>query len=242
MSVAPPRAAAHAADGGAAQFARIDWSAPWLAQYDEPGRLLQVAALAGEAALLDALGNAAGARTSGRGRPLRFVPQAELPPGVAYETHIADTGRVPTRHNLHDFFNALVWLAYPRTKAALNARQAAAIDAAGGVGPVRGSLRDALTVFDENAALFVTAERALADALRGFDWQRLLVSSPPRGVRAARRASSAMRCSRSWWRRTSRVPRTRGSSKSATTTSRGPTRAAPRISTHGSPTNSRRAR
>ncbi|WP_224024486.1 DUF3025 domain-containing protein, partial [Burkholderia vietnamiensis] len=177
MSVAPPRAAAHAADGGAAQFARIDWSAPWLAQYDEPGRSLQAAALAGEAALLDALGDAAGARTSGRGRPLRFVPQAELPPGVAYETHIADTGRVPTRHNLHDFFNALVWLAYPRTKAALNARQAAAIDAAGGVGPVRGSLRDALTLFDENAALFVTAERALADALRGFDWQRLLVSS-----------------------------------------------------------------
>ncbi|AOJ12596.1 DUF3025 domain-containing protein [Burkholderia vietnamiensis] len=177
MSVAPPRAAAHAVDGGAAQFARIDWSAPWLAQYDEPGRSLQAAALAGEAALLDALGDAAGARTSGRGRPLRFVPQAELPPGVAYETHIADTGRVPTRHNLHDFFNALVWLAYPRTKAALNARQAAAIDAAGGVGPVRGSLRDALTLFDENAALFVTAERALADALRGFDWQRLLVSS-----------------------------------------------------------------
>jgi hypothetical protein len=92
VSVAPPCAAAHAADGGAAQFARIDWSAPWLAQYDEPGRLLQVAALAGEAALLDALGDAAGARTSGRGRPLRFVPQAELPPGVAYETHIADTG------------------------------------------------------------------------------------------------------------------------------------------------------
>ncbi len=105
------------------------------------------------------------------------MPQAELPPDVAYETHIADTGGVPTRHNLHDFFNALVWFAYPRIKAALNARQAAAIDAAGGVGPVRGTLRDALTLFDENAALFVTADRALADALRAFDWPRLLVAA-----------------------------------------------------------------
>ncbi|KHK55176.1 membrane protein [Burkholderia sp. A9] len=179
MTGTPPRGAGQTAGGGAAAFARIDWSAPWLAHYAEPGRTLQAAALAGEAALLDALNGALrdGARVSGRGRPLRFVPQAELPPGVAYETHIADTGGVPTRHNLHDFFNALVWFAYPRTKAALNARQAAAIDAAGGVGPVRGTLRDALTLFDENAALVVTADRALADALRGFDWQQLLVAA-----------------------------------------------------------------
>ncbi|KVC40447.1 DUF3025 domain-containing protein [Burkholderia diffusa] len=179
MTGTPPRGAGPTAGGVPAVFAQIDWSAPWLAPYAAPGRTLQAAALAGEAALLDALNGAlrGGTRASGRGRPLRFVPQAELPPGVAYETHIADTGGVPTRHNLHDFFNALVWFAYPRTKAALNARQAAAIDAAGGVGPVRGTLRDALTLFDENAALFVTADRALADALRGFSWQRLLVAA-----------------------------------------------------------------
>ncbi|MDS0795395.1 DUF3025 domain-containing protein [Burkholderia pseudomultivorans] len=188
MSGAPPRDAGHAAGGGAADFARIDWSAPWLAGYAQLGRAVQAAALAGDAAMLDALNGAFGApgapgaladgaRVSGRGKPLRFVPQVELPPGVAYETHIAATGGVPTRHNLHDFFNALVWFAYPRIKAALNARQSAAIDAAGGIGPVRGPLRDALTLFDENAALFVTADRALADALRGFDWQRLLVAA-----------------------------------------------------------------
>lgn len=60
---------------------------------------------------------------TGRGLPLRFIEQATLPAGVAYETHIAETGAVPTRHNLHDFFNALVWFAYPRIKAALNARR-----------------------------------------------------------------------------------------------------------------------
>ncbi|MBR8316323.1 DUF3025 domain-containing protein [Burkholderia dolosa] len=179
MTGTPPRGAGRTADSDAAAFARIDWRAPWLAPYGEPGRALQAVAMAGDAALLDALNGALrdGARTTGRGKPLRFVPQAELPAGRAYETHIADTGGVPTRHNLHDFFNALVWFAYPRIKAALNARQAAAIDATGGVGPVRGTLRDALTLFDENGALFVTADPALADALRGFDWQRLLIAA-----------------------------------------------------------------
>ena len=189
MNAAPPRGAGQPAGVGAAAFARIDWSAPWLAGFAETGRAAQAAALDGEPALLAALNGAAAKAgetplASGRGRPLRFIPQAELPAGVAYETHIAETGGVPTRHNLHDFFNALVWLAYPRIKAALNARQAAAIDAAGGVGPVRGTLRDALTLFDENAALLVTADPALGDALRGFDWPRLLVAA--RGAWGAR--------------------------------------------------------
>ncbi|KVO15411.1 hypothetical protein WK05_01660 [Burkholderia ubonensis] len=182
MSAAPPRAAGEP-DSGAAAFARIDWSAPWLAGFAATGRVVQAGALDGESALLAALNGALNDATggtplvTGRGAPLRFVPQADLLAGVAYETHIAATGGVPTRHNLHDFFNALVWFAYPRIKAALNARQAAAIDTAGGVGPVRGSLRDALTLFDENAALFVTADPALADALRGFDWRALLVAA-----------------------------------------------------------------
>lgn len=179
MNDASPRAAGQAAGVDAAAFARIDWGAPWLAEFAGAGRIAQSAELAGDAELLAALNGALrdAPRVSGRGRSLRFVPQAELPAEVAYETHIAETGGVPTRHNLHDFFNALVWLTYPRIKAALNARQADAIDEAGGVGPVRGRLRDALTLFDENAALFVTADPALADALRGFDWTALLVDA-----------------------------------------------------------------
>lgn len=109
------------------------------------------------------------------GRPLRFVPQRALPDGAAYEAHIASTGQVPTRDNLHDFFNALVWLALPRTKAALNARQAAELRR-DGVRSVRGGVRDAATLFDENAALFVTRRPALADALRGFRWRELFVA------------------------------------------------------------------
>ncbi|MFS9669939.1 DUF3025 domain-containing protein, partial [Klebsiella pneumoniae] len=77
------------------------------------------------------------------------VPQDALPAGAAYEAHIAATGQVPTRDNLHDFFNALIWLHWPRAKAALNARQARAITQ-DGIGAARGTVRDAATLFDEN--------------------------------------------------------------------------------------------
>ncbi|XOC97936.1 DUF3025 domain-containing protein [Burkholderia sp. 22PA0106] len=162
----------------AAGFDSIDWAAPWLAPFAARGPRWQAAALAGEAAWLAALGDdaATAGLTTGRGHPLHFIEQAGLPAGVAYETQIAATGGVPTRHNLHDFFNALVWFAYPRIKAAINARQSAAIDALG-VGGERGGVRDALTLLDENGALFVTADPALGAALRDFGWQALFVEN-----------------------------------------------------------------
>ncbi|WP_407672023.1 DUF3025 domain-containing protein [Paraburkholderia acidisoli] len=161
----------------AGHFADIDWTRPWFAQHGARGRRWQQAALAGYAPYLRELNadaRASGQRT-GRGQPLGFIAQDELPEGAAYEAHIAATGRVPTRHNLHDFFNALAWFAYPRIKATLNARQATAIDTLG-VGPTRGGLRDALTLFDENAVLFACSDATLAAALRGFDWRTLFVA------------------------------------------------------------------
>jgi hypothetical protein len=171
-------------------FADIDWSLPWFAQFSGRGERWQRAALESYAALLQAMN--ADARVSqqstGRGQRLAFIAQEDLPPGAAYEAHIASTGCVPTRHNLHDFFNASVWFAFPRIKAALNARQSEAIDALG-VGPTRGGVRDALTLFDENALLFACADRQLGEALRGFDWQTLFVSN-----RAAWGARCEVRC------------------------------------------------
>lgn len=105
------------------------------------------------------------------GSPVRFVPQADLPDGVPYETHIFDTGRVPTRDNLHDFFNGLCWLRFPATKRRLNRLQAEAI-ASAGVGAVRGRLRDALTLFDENAAL-LQAPDPVWQALQDRNWALL---------------------------------------------------------------------
>lgn len=113
-----------------------------------------------------------------RGLPVRFVPQSYLPEGAAYESHISATGNVPTRENLHDFFNALIWLRYPRIKVRLNELQAAQITTPPQAGdptmkPVRGKLRDAATIFDENAAIFVATSPESLEALRLHRWEEL---------------------------------------------------------------------
>ena len=79
------------------EVAAIDWQAPWLAPWRERGLPLARQVVAGTP-VAQALGSAPDA-------PVRFVPQAALPPGQAYEQFIFDTGQVPTRENLHDFFN-----------------------------------------------------------------------------------------------------------------------------------------
>ncbi len=106
--------------------------------------------------------------------PIHFVPQSALPPAQAYEDFIFKTGQVPTRDNLHDFFNGVCWIHFGQTKRRLNQLQAAQIEA-DGVQAVRGRVRDALTVFDENAA-FLQAPDALWQALVAKDWQTLFVT------------------------------------------------------------------
>ncbi len=142
----------------------IDWAAPWLAPYREAGQRVMARWSAGST-VADAL-NAEQAR----GVP-RFVPQSALPAGEAYERFIRRHAEVPTRDGLHDFFNGLVWLGQPALKTRMNELQAQAIDEAG-IGPVRGALRDGLTLFDENGAL-LQAPQPLLQALRERDWPSL---------------------------------------------------------------------
>lgn len=66
-----------------------------------------------------------------------------------------------------------MWLTYPHTKRKLNALQAGELALHGSSGP-RGPLRDALTIFDENAAL-LQAPAELIDALRRRDWKTLFI-------------------------------------------------------------------
>jgi hypothetical protein len=99
---------------------------------------------------------------------VRFVPQVDLPEGQAYEDFIFAQGQVPTREGLHDFFNALCWMHFPLAKKRLNQLQAREI-ARAGVGQVRGPVRDAATVFDENALLIQPSD-ALWAALTEHRW------------------------------------------------------------------------
>lgn len=144
-------------------LAAIDWTAPWLTPWRAQGEPLARRVLAG-VALPEALNQSALAT-------VRFVPQNHMPEGRAYEQYIFESGCVPTREGLHDFFNGLCWTLFPQAKKKLNQLQAAEI-AAAGVGTVRGPVRDAITVFDENAALLYAPD-ALWDALASRQWQRL---------------------------------------------------------------------
>ncbi|MDO8597266.1 MAG: DUF3025 domain-containing protein [Sulfuricaulis sp.] len=143
---------------------------------------------------------------SGGGAALRFVPCADAEPGVferQYEVRIYREGEVPTRpDNFHDLFNALAWLAFPRTKALLNrkhyedmmARHSKVRQGAAGTDPEsrgtargdfgsrgtargdfgsRGTARDVLTLFDESGVIVACSEPELAGLLRGFEWKTL---------------------------------------------------------------------
>ena len=102
---------------------------------------------------------------------LRFC--CDLAAADYYEKHIGDTGEVPTRsRNWHDWFNALAWLAWPHSKAALNARHVRAIQR----GEVqRGPRRDAATLLDECGIIVACANPALGQALDNMQWQQLFV-------------------------------------------------------------------
>jgi hypothetical protein len=145
----------------------IDWSAPWLEPYANAAP-----------ALPDwSPDSVADALNQSRSKPVQFAPQSVLPDGQAYEQFIFDTQTVPTRDNLHDFFNGLCWLTFPQTKKKLNQIQAAQL-ALDGVQQTRGPVRDALTLFDENAA-FLLAPQPLWDALIARDWLKLFVELRP---------------------------------------------------------------
>ena len=150
----------------------IDWSRPWLAPLRADGEAI-AARVAGGASVAEALDSAPSTPASDGTVPPRFVPPSACPRGEAYEAFIARTGSVPTRDNLHDFFNALVWRAQPQLKWRMNRLQAAAI-ARDGVGARRGPLRDALTLFDENGAM-LDAPLPLVQALAARDWAGLFV-------------------------------------------------------------------
>ena len=163
-------------DGPPPWFEAVRWDAPWLS-FLRPWAQASQRALREGQSVHRVLNDLALSLHEGEAPGVRFVPQTALPADQAYEDFIWRERLVPTRDNAHDFFNGLTWLAFPRTKARLNELQAAQIEASG-VGATRGPVRDALTVFDENAAI-VLAPPPLMQALRARHWQRLFIELRP---------------------------------------------------------------
>jgi len=112
------------------------------------------------------------------GMPLRFVAQqtGKLPLEDQYEPRCYLRGEVQTRAgNLHDLFNALVWLTFPKIKSVINARHYHELTS-GSELPTnagRGNVRDVNTLFDESGVIVVYADAELAGLLRNFKWKEL---------------------------------------------------------------------
>ncbi|WP_148714821.1 DUF3025 domain-containing protein [Chitinolyticbacter meiyuanensis] len=105
------------------------------------------------------------------GLPLQCVDPSSL--SRYYEAEIYELGRIATRDDWHDCFNALVWHSYPRSKAALNALHYRLLPDTG-QGP-RGPVRDAATLFDECGLIVPYSDPALLELLVGHEWSTLFV-------------------------------------------------------------------
>ena len=116
--------------------------------------------------------------TVSSGKPLRFIPQehGKLPFERQYEPRCYLSGEVPTRaNNWHDLFNALAWLTFPQTKAALNMRHYHALKyrEMAVSGSQRGVVRDVNTLFDESGVIVASSDPGLIRLLREFRWKEL---------------------------------------------------------------------
>jgi hypothetical protein len=110
--------------------------------------------------------------TNAGGLPLRFTSQTSGCGQLEYELGIHASGNVPSRErNWHDLFNALAWLAFPATKAALNATHQTALLP----GCNRMPASDAATLFDESGLLLIGEDDRLIELLAARRWRQAFV-------------------------------------------------------------------
>ena len=111
---------------------------------------------------------------TGSSLPLRFALPDQ---GADYELQAYQSGVVATRpNNWHDALNALVWLNFPQSKAALNSSHIAARERVVGARTHRGKARDALTQFDECGVIVAGTSYKLWQALAGHQWTDVFVT------------------------------------------------------------------
>ena len=111
------------------------------------------------------------------GRPLRLVPAGGRMRSFEerYEARIHLRGEMAFRErNWHDLLNVLVWLTFPRAKAALNARHFEALENQRAAGAAnRGPAQDALTLFDEGGVIVASPDDQLLKLIHEFRWKEL---------------------------------------------------------------------
>lgn len=106
------------------------------------------------------------------GSPLRLSRAPSVLSAAEYETGVARDARLAVRlPGWHDVFNVLVWSAWPKAKAALNARNMVEIDRHSGGN--RSRARDALAGFDEDGVVVCVADPLLERLAREFRWKAL---------------------------------------------------------------------
>jgi hypothetical protein len=165
----------------------MDWDPDFLARSPmfEPLRALG-GALAGpdwpgRSVLQNLLERSGSPVTTCSGLPLRLVAAGGRRRSFEerYEARIHLRGEIIFRErNWHDLLNVLVWLTFPRAKAALNARHYAALRAQYAARAAnRGPAQDALTLFDEGGVIVAACDDALLELLRGWRWRELFWSN-----------------------------------------------------------------
>lgn len=111
------------------------------------------------------------------GLPLRLVPAGARMRSFEerYEARVHLKGEMVFRdRNWHDLLNVLVWLTFPRAKAALNARHFEALENQRAAGMAnRGPAQDALTLFDEGGVIVASCDDELLGLLREWRWKEL---------------------------------------------------------------------
>jgi hypothetical protein len=171
--------------GKAANFSTVPWDASFAGRSPMFDSVRESAApLIGSRAWptleeLQRLVTRRGVRTAS-GAPLRLI-DAGCQSGAgdaSYEERIYTRGEMRVRSaDWHDLLNVLAWLAWPRTKAALNRRHYEALRVEHGGAHTgtaqRGRVRDALTLFDENGAIVAASDAALIEDVRAFRWKAL---------------------------------------------------------------------
>lgn len=107
------------------------------------------------------------------GHAISFAAQNMDPGAYGYEAQIFSTGAVPTRpDNIHDLFNALAWVSFPLSKAAINRRHIAVRENLAD-GKNRNPVQDALTLFDESGVIVVSDRPDLLECIERFEWKKL---------------------------------------------------------------------